>query len=335
METKRSIAAEIFKGMIGSLGELGLEEVRMYAETGLSSSLLESADGRVPFDRVIEFGVWVRDQRGPAAGIRVAESMAASQHFLLGYVLANCATLGEVFECWVRYRRIAFEGAPFEIEYRGDEVELGARYPSAAASQLPGLIEGYLAYTLAKGRYVTDEHWNPSLVLLQGAATDPHLYESFFGAPVKNGADITAIIFPSKLLDLPVRKSDPKLRAYLESVAESVLKELPKEESFVDDVRMHVMNALRSGQPTLEAIAEELHMSSRTLQRRLEREGASFGSVLDDVRRSAALAYLRDRHVAISEAAYLLGFSEPSTFYRAFKRWTGSTPADYRRSVSA
>jgi AraC-like DNA-binding protein len=76
-------------------------------------------------------------------------------------------------------------------------------------------------------------------------------------------------------------------------------------------------------------------MSVRTVQRRLESEGTTFGALFDETRRAAALEYLRNPQMAIKEAAYRVGFSEPSTFYRAFRRWTGATPADYRRSLAA
>lgn len=331
----RTVAAEVFKAMIESVGTLGLSPANLYQETQLSPDLVDGEEGRVSFEHVMVYAQWVQEKCGATAGIRIGDAMASSEHFLLGYVLANSSTLGQAYEAWVRYRRLGFEGIPYELTYRDDEVELGCVYPDEAVSLLPGLLEGYLAYALAKGRHITQQRWKPKVVLLQGQATDASVYRSFFGAPVHNQADRTAIIFPASLLTLPVVHADPKLRAYLEGVAEQVLKSLPEVETFVDEVRGQIMHALQHGQPTLEGVADKLHMSPRTVQRRLEKEQQSFGALLDEVRRGAALEYLRNRHVAITEAAYLLGFSEPSTFYRAFKRWTGSTPADYRRSQLA
>lgn len=332
----RTIATEVFKGMVGSLDAVGLAASDLYAETSLTPQLVDDDEGRVPFERIIEYSLWIREKRGLSAGIRIAEAMASSEHFLLGYVLASSSTLGEAYEAWVRYRRIGFDGgAPYELTLRGDEAELGCVYADEAVQMVPALLEGYLAFSIAKGRYITGERWNPKLVLIQGPETDQALYQSFFNAPVHNNADRTAFVFSTSLLELPVAQADAKLRNYLASSAERALSELPKADTFVDTIRAKVMDALKHGQPTLDGVAEMLHMSPRTVQRRLEKEDSSFGAVLDDVRRAAALEYLRDRHVAISEAAYLLGFSEPSTFYRAFKRWTGSTPADYRRSQIA
>jgi AraC-like DNA-binding protein len=99
-------------------------------------------------------------------------------------------------------------------------------------------------------------------------------------------------------------------------------------------VRVVLAKLIAEGRCSVEDVAKELAVSARTLQRRLEQEGTTFGGVCDDARRTAALEHLRNPRVAIKEAAFLLGFSEPSTFYRAFRRWTGDTPANYRRALA-
>jgi AraC-like DNA-binding protein len=99
-------------------------------------------------------------------------------------------------------------------------------------------------------------------------------------------------------------------------------------------VRAVLAKLIADGRCSVEDVAKELAVSPRTLQRRLEQEGTTFGGVCDEARRAAALEHLRNPRVAIKEAAFLLGFSEPSTFYRAFRRWTGDTPANYRRALA-
>jgi AraC-like DNA-binding protein len=91
-------------------------------------------------------------------------------------------------------------------------------------------------------------------------------------------------------------------------------------------------NRLGEGDATLAGVAKALKMSERSLQRRLADEGATFDALLDDVRRQLSLRYLADPAIAVSEVAYLLGYSEPSPFHRAFKRWTGTTPTEARRT---
>jgi AraC-like DNA-binding protein len=105
-------------------------------------------------------------------------------------------------------------------------------------------------------------------------------------------------------------------------------------DSYASRVRAALTKLVEERRSSVEDVAKELAVSPRTLQRRLEREGTTFGAVCDDARRAAALAHLRNPGVAIKEAAFRLGFSEPSTFYRAFRRWTGDTPANYRRALA-
>jgi AraC-like DNA-binding protein len=105
-------------------------------------------------------------------------------------------------------------------------------------------------------------------------------------------------------------------------------------EAFLARARSVMTKLLAEGCLSVEDVARELAVSPRTLQRRLEQAGTTFGEICDDTRRAAALAHLRNPDVAIKEAAFRLGFSEPSTFYRAFRRWTGDTPANYRRALA-
>ena len=114
-----------------------------------------------------------------------------------------------------------------------------------------------------------------------------------------------------------------------------MLQKLPKGEALTDAVRRLLVGELCDGEPSLEQIAPRLHMSPRTLHRRLEEEGTSFRQVLAEVRRELAARHLSERRLAIGEIAFLLGFSEPSAFHRAFKRWTGHAPLAYRQMSPA
>jgi AraC-like DNA-binding protein len=109
--------------------------------------------------------------------------------------------------------------------------------------------------------------------------------------------------------------------------------QLHPRDTYVHRVRVTITRLVEDGRCSVESVAKQLAVSPRTLQRRLERAGTTFGALCDDARRAAALAQLRDPRVPIKEAAFRLGFSEPSTFYRAFRRWTGDTPANYRAST--
>jgi AraC-like DNA-binding protein len=120
------------------------------------------------------------------------------------------------------------------------------------------------------------------------------------------------------------------LFSILDMHARTLLDQLPGPSDIVGHVREAIEAELQGGNPTLESIAKRLAMSTRTVQRRLREQGVLFNEVLDEMRFQAARFYLADRGIAGAEIAYLLGFADQSSFNRAFKRWTGQTPSDYR-----
>jgi AraC-like DNA-binding protein len=137
------------------------------------------------------------------------------------------------------------------------------------------------------------------------------------------------------MLERPVVKADPALSHLIERHAEALLAALPPPtQTAADRVRRILSSALRDGDATLAGAARKLKMSERSLQRRLADEGVTFDALLDEIRRDLALRYLADAKIAVAEVAYLLGYSEPSPFHRAFKRWTGRTPSEMRRSAA-
>ena len=116
----------------------------------------------------------------------------------------------------------------------------------------------------------------------------------------------------------------------LDRHAEELLAKYPPRDSLIDQVRNVIADEFRGGEPSLERIADHLGLTPRTLQRKLQELGTSYNDVLDQMRRQLAERYLREPQMAICEVAYLLGFSESSSFHRAFKRWTGVTPKEFR-----
>ncbi len=126
-------------------------------------------------------------------------------------------------------------------------------------------------------------------------------------------------------------RSDPGLCVILDRYAEELLAKLPQTNSIVDRVRQELSVGLRGGQVRLEAIAHTLEVEPRTLQRKLREAGISYQELLDEMRRELSIHYLKEEHISVYEVAFLLGFAETSAFHRAFKRWTGKTPSEFRR----
>ncbi len=157
-------------------------------------------------------------------------------------------------------------------------------------------------------------------------------YEQLFGAPVHFAQQISALWFPKSALSTPFPNRDPIARHYLEAQAAQLLAAIPTTAvpSIVTQVRDAILDELASSGAELARVAKRLAMSTRTLQRRLEEANSSYQDLVDDVRASAARALLRDRARSINDVAFELGYADLKGFYRAFKRWTGATPAEWR-----
>jgi AraC-like DNA-binding protein len=166
------------------------------------------------------------------------------------------------------------------------------------------------------------------------APKDTSEHERIFRAPVQFERGDSELVFESALLRLPLVEADPTLCAMLDRHAEELLTKLPRRGGLIDDVRALLRQSLNGGDPGLEAISQQLGLSPRTLQRKLKDERTSHQDLLDEMRRDLSVRYLQEPEMAICEVAYLLGFSEPSAFHRAFRRWMGTTPRAYRRTHS-
>jgi AraC-like DNA-binding protein len=194
--------------------------------------------------------------------------------------------------------------------------------------------EAHLLSMVGFLRSVVSPEWTPLAVFLPHPASwrTPAL-EKFVRAPVHHGAGELAVEFPNTLLGHPLPNADPNLAAYLRKQADTLLGSIDRSHEVSQQCARHISQRLGRGEPSQTEIAKLMGLSERTLQRRLAAEGTTFNGVLEDARRSIAMGFLADRKLAAYEVSFLLGYSEPATFFRAFKRWTGKTPQQYRATA--
>jgi AraC-like DNA-binding protein len=159
-------------------------------------------------------------------------------------------------------------------------------------------------------------------------------YQEVLGCPVHFNADELRLVIPRAVFDRPLRRADEQLFDYLERHAQALLERAVERDTASALVRQTLCARLREGEPRQGDVARALALSERTLQRRLTEEGTSFAAILDEIRAELARMYLGDPNLAVFEVAYLVGYSEPSAFVRAFRRWTGTNPREYRQRQS-
>jgi len=250
---------------------------------------------------------------------------------VLGYVALNSPTIGDALERVARYHSIWQDGALLLFDVNGATARITYSYLDSSIMQFRQDSELTLAAVAALGRLVTNSDWSPLAVRFAHARpVSVSEHARIFRAPVEFNAESCQLIIDSATLALPLTKADPGLAAVLDRHAEELLAKHPRPDSIADRARVLIKEELNGGDPSLERIAQRLGLSPRTFQRRLRAQASSHNELLDQLRKDLALKYLRDRQMAVCEIAYLLGFSESSALHRAFKRWTGMTPSEFR-----
>ncbi|HCS26364.1 MAG TPA: AraC family transcriptional regulator [Spongiibacteraceae bacterium] len=287
--------------------------------------------GRFPMDLWADLLQRAEQKLGtPAMGIEIGRLITPAHIGILGYALLACANLAEALVRFERYVRLVYDHGPMGTHFDGKSIELEWGDDCLHPGQLADEVA--LTALVQFARNVTNQRLHPDYVcFLNPAPDDVAPYEAYFGCPVEFEQASTIVRFPIEQLDLPLRQPDPVLLSILEAQADKLLAELPVGDGFEQDVRRAISRRCRTGEPALGAVAGDLNLSGRSLQRRLQSRGFSFQGLLDETRLMLAKDYLRDGHLQLTEVAQMLGYSEQSAFNHAFRRWTGQSPRKYRQ----
>jgi AraC-like DNA-binding protein len=253
----------------------------------------------------------------------------------LAYVVLNSPTIRAGIENFERYLHVYNEAAKWFFTAEGNRGYIRYLLTDLGVNSLRQSNEHEMAIAINTLRMMVGSQWAPREVQFAHEApaqTSEHL--RIFHAPVSFGCKTNAIVTDLHFVEREVPAADQRLYQILKRYLDHVLGKMPREDNLLASVRRATAETMRDGNLKLARVAKQMAMSARTLQRQLKERGVDFKHLADDTRRRFAMNYLKDRQNTLTEVAFLLGYSELSAFNRAFKRWTGSTPLDYRRSVS-
>jgi len=313
---------------------LGIDTGRVRAGAGIRDPDLADPDRLLP--SAVLYRMWeVADSlwSRPALGLRAGASVPVGAYEVLDYLLLTGATLADGFRGFAAYYALATRTARYDLDEGGDPVRCAMRWRIPARGVMFHLRDYSLSAIARRvreaggGRPVRVELAGPPLASAEE-------YRRVFGSSILLRADDSALLYSRRQWAGPLSRADAYLNRTLRRHAELLLERSASaaSESTAQRVRSELLRQIRVGVPSLDAVARALGTGARTLQRRLRGEGVSFAGVAGEVRASLADEYLRDPALSVSEVAYLLGFSEPSAFSRAFRRWTGRTPESARRA---
>ncbi|MGY4533493.1 AraC-like DNA-binding protein [Pseudomonas sp. TE3786] len=325
-----SVSASITQGVLHAAGRLGVSRAELLSACDLNESQLSDPDGRIPFRAHEQLWQSLSERLALSEpGLTIGANLSPGPFSVLGYLLQSSATLGEALAAALRYQRLVGEGGELQLQEQGNELHVLYRpvHPQAAATRTRVLALmvfwiQLMAPLVTHYRLLRAEFPHPQ-------PDDLSPYHKAFGCPLNFGASDYNLVLPLELRAAPLIQANPPLQTLLRQHAEALLARLPSE-GLVARVVTLLGAQLAHGEPDRAELARTLNLSERTLQRRLADEGSSYQQLLSDTRQQLAERYLDDGQLPAAEIALLLGYSEPSVFFRAFRNWTGLTPGEYR-----
>ena len=306
------------------LGRLGHDVDALLSDVGLSRRDLDDPDARVSCEIAGSLIARAQQKRfTPNLGLAMAVATPLGAYPLLDYLVLTSDTVGDALTQLARYLRITDSPVAIDVHDEDDPVRVEIRTVSAFGYEFEA------ALIVLRLRDEVDT-FAAAGISFQHHPDDVAAFERLMACPVRTGASWNGVSIDRSTCRLPMRRRDPILRKFLGSQADAILASMPPRTGVAMDVRRALASQLTAGTARMSAIARQLGMSERTLQRRLADDGVSYQEVVEEVRRAAAGRYLDESPLAIGEIAYLLGYSEPAAFHRAFKRWYGTTPEHFR-----
>jgi AraC-like DNA-binding protein len=323
----------VLRSLIHGLRELHLEWRPLLESCGIDPDLIADPDARIPVDVFDRFWPKAAELTGdPCFGLHVAERLRPLAVNILGYLLMSSSTVRDGLERVARYQRLVFDATWIALVDRGSSTLIRFETANANPLHVAVQIEYRAALVLKILDWITAVDFRAGEVRFRHRpAGDRSEYERILGCPVKFQCSQDELVVSRASLDQPSVYSNPEIARLHQEHAERHLAELD-DHSVSRGVKTILMSHLDRGPFELSEVARSLHMSTRTLQRRLADEGTCYNELLDSLRRDLCLEHLERPHTSLAEIAYVAGFSDTSAFSRAVRRWTGQTPLEHRRS---
>lgn len=326
------VAASSTLALAHYLERLGLTDRAAIEDIlGLRLNRLGEPDQRVDANRHYQLWEYAEAVTGdPAVGLHAGETVDPESMGLVGYVFFNCDTLGDAVGQYVRLHRLINESVILSLE-QTEEQSILTWQPDSVSHYCRQDMDRTLASAMSRTRHFIYAGFEADWIELAHPRLDyAEEYQRLFGGKIRFGAPATRVAFSCRHLSRPIPRRNPYIYSAVLKQVNTILARWQPRKSFSRKVRLMIAKQMSTDRINADTLAHQCHMSRQTLYRRLKKEGISFHDLVEQVRKSKALRYVAGNQYSLGEIAFLLGFSELSAFSRAFKRWTGIAPAQYR-----
>ncbi len=332
-----TVAAGIARRLVELAEAMGASREALLERSGIDPEALEDQDERVPMGRYVALTRAAKELTGdPALALHFGERVDMQEFSVVGLLFHASRTILEGLEQVRRYGHLvtevdAGEGERFQWT-RTQDGRLWVADTRRNPNDFPELTEATFARFMCMTRPLVDAPLVREVHVTHREPPYRAEYDRIFQAPVRFASRWNALQIDEAGLTRRVSDQPRYVFGILAEHAEALHRRLQGSKSLRSRVESLLMPVLHTGEASVEAVAAQLGMSRQTLFRRLRSEGVTFEKILDELRRSLALHYLGGSRVSVNEIAFLVGFSDPAAFSRAFKRWTGKSPREMRKS---
>ena len=324
--------------VLEAVAKRGGSAERVLRAAGLSARELLDPDHFVDLEKMLVLqDAAAREVGDDTLGLTLALTYNADRLGVLAYALLNAPTVGVALRNLERYAHTLLQGVRVVIERRGSECVAGYDIPVGDRELRRQNAEGASVISLEVMRRLVGPEWRPRRVEFGHRKPDDLTqHNRVFGVPLRFEAEHSfALVFDAAELDRPVQGADTRILPIVQRYLDEFPAPSGSDDGWPREIRTLIARNVSNGHPNMERIARLVGLSGRTLQRRLGERGLVWKTLVEEVRRELALRYLKDDSTSLTEIAFLLGYSDLSAFDRAFRRWTGTTPAVERRRLRA
>ncbi|MCX6214919.1 AraC family transcriptional regulator [Spirosoma sp.] len=337
-KTNDSLSVGSINLILFAARQQGADADALARAVGINAVQLKNPDGRVLIQQVQ--ALWheaIIATNDSALPLKLGEMVNPLALGVLAYVMMHCPTLGHVFDKLCHYQDIVCEGVRTTGQLMPADNQSGAKYTLSLRITSPDIIypehtfNSELSIYMSVIRALTGQRLTAlETRFAYPRPSDTREHERVFDPTLLLfDASETTLVFDAALLDTPILNANSSLFPLFEKHANDILNQLHTP-SLKSRVKTEIISLMKGEEPTLVSVADRLAMGVRTLQLHLKESGTSYQQLLDETRKELAIGHLREPNVSTTDIAYLLGFAEPSVFFRSFKKWTGQTPGAYR-----
>lgn len=330
-----TIAAVTFLSVIRTIGaQIGLEEGVLISHAGIDPEAFSRDNERIPAEKLSQIFQFAMQESGdPDLALHIGESVPYQSLGLLGYLLINAGTVGEMLEKFNRYQKIIGERLKFHFEDDGKQYRIALQIQGNPVIPVPRFhAEVHLSAIINIINQIAGKNLQPDRACFwHEKPTGVEGYRKLFGNHLTFEAQESAIYLSKSGLEVPLQFSNPAMLKYFEAQANRVLEDI-EEKSVYSNVKQVILQYLGEEAVDIEFVAHKLGVSIRVLQKRLKEEKRTFRDALNQVRSQLATHYIRHTDMDMGSIALFLGYSEASAFLRAYKKQTGKRPGEIRYS---